>query len=135
MKTLQTGTMISENGRDGKIEADDKTFAIDFQAAGETKKDGITPEHLFAGAYAACFHSALKAQARKAHKAIEGSTLTARVRLVERDDGELELAVELRASLPGVSVSEGEHLLHQAHARCPYSKAVRGNIGVTLALD
>jgi lipoyl-dependent peroxiredoxin len=55
--------------------------------------------------------------------------------LVENERGEYELRVELLASLPGVSRTDADHLLHQAHTTCPYSKAVRGNVNVTLTLD
>jgi len=125
--------MLSENGRQGKIEASEPSFSIDFTEL----RDGIalTPEHLFAGAYAACYHSALLAAAERAHQTIIGSTVIGTAQLNEDEHGGYELAFELRASLPGVSASEGEHLMHEAHRTCPYSKAVRQNIPVKLTLD
>lgn len=133
MKTIQVGSMISEYGRGGKVEAADGELMIDFSRNGERRS--VTPEHLFAGAYAACFHSALKAAAERAHQSITGSVVTANVRLNEDEKGGYRLGVELAASVPGVSASDAEHLLHQAHASCPYSKATRGNVDVQLKLD
>lgn len=133
MKTILFGSMISENGRAGKVEAPDGELIVDFSRKGEGRS--VTPEHLFAGAYAACFHSALKSAAERAHLHLVGSAVTANVRLNEDDKGGGQLAIELAASMPGVSESNAEHLLHQAHTSCPYSKATRGNVDVQLKLD
>ena len=133
MKATPAATILSDNGRDGKIEADDVSFSVDFTHADDT--EGVTPEHLFAGAYAACFHSALKSAAKKGHHDITGSTVVATARLVEQADHGSALAVDLRASIPGVSANDAGRLLHQAHSSCPYSKAVRGNVTVSLSLD
>jgi osmotically inducible protein OsmC len=133
MKTLQTAEVVSDLGRDGKIETPGRTFAIDFAPADETH--GITPEHLFAGAYAACFHSALKSAAERANLDISGSTVVARVELGDEGNNQSALAVTLRASLPGASDHEARRLLHDAHQSCPYSRAVRNNITVNLELD
>lgn len=132
MKTIQVGTILSEGGRNGKVEAPDGSFSVDFRSEEGSE---ITPEHLFAAAYSACFHSALKSAAQRAHADIDGSTVSASVRLEEDKNGGYQLGVELRASIPGVSRSDGEHLLNLAHQSCPYSKATRGNIVVDLALD
>jgi organic hydroperoxide reductase OsmC/OhrA len=43
-----------------------------------------------------------------------------------------DLSVELVVSAPDVSLEDRERLLEAAHKRCPYSKAVTGNIPVTL---
>lgn len=133
MKTTSAATMTSANGRDGKIEAEDKIFSIDF--APEEGGEGITPEHLFAAAYTACFHSALRSAAKKARRDITGSRVVAAVRIVEQPDHGDALMVDLRASIPGVGASDAGRLLHQAHSSCPYSNAVRGNIAANLSLD
>jgi lipoyl-dependent peroxiredoxin len=132
MKTLQVAEVISEGGRNGRVETADGRFSADFRANGDSS---VTPEDLFAAAYGACFHSAILSHAEKGHFKLEGTAVTARVSLNENQQGGYQLGVELRASLPGVSRSDAEHLLHQAHQTCPYSKALRGNIPVELVLD
>ncbi len=131
---LQTATrtaeVLSNQGRDGRVEASDRSMSVDLAAEGAP-----TPEHFFAAAYAACFHSALRSAAKTAHLDITGSTVIARVTLGEDDKGESRLEVELRAAIPGVSADRGERLLHQAHQTCPYSRAVRGNVDVRLRTD
>lgn len=132
--SLQTATctaeVLSQQGRDGRVEASDHSLSVDLAAEGAP-----TPEHLFAAAYAACFHSALLSAAKTAHLDIAGSTVVARVTLGEDEKGESQLAVELRAAIPGVSADRAERLLYQAHQTCPYSRAVRGNVDVRLRTD
>lgn len=132
MKTIQVGSMISDGGRDGTVEAPNGEFRVSFR-----EQDGgeATPEHLFAGAYSACFYSAVKNAAARAHRDVPGLSIIANVALEEDDQGGWQLGVELRAAMPGISRTEGEHLLHLAHQSCPYSKIFRGRGRVTLTLD
>lgn len=125
--------MIAQGGRDGTVEAPEGDFSVELSTA--EAPDSVTPEHLFAGAYAACFLGALKNAAEKAHVKVEGFTVVGRTHLEEDDRGGYRLNVDLRATLPGVKDSEAEHLLNLAHQTCPYSKATRGNIDVNLSFD
>lgn len=135
MKTIQVAEIISQGGRSGSVESPDKSFAAKFAPMTDHGATGLTPEHLFAAAYASCFHGAVLSAAEKGHFKITGSTVVARVSLVEDERGGWGLKVELRAALPGVSTSDAQHLLNQAHTTCPYSKAVRGNIDVSFRTD
>ena len=133
MKTVHIAEMIAEGGRDGRVEAPDGGFAVDLSS--EEQSGSVTPEHLFAGAYAACYLGALKNHAEKAHLKIEGFTLMARAHLEEDAQGEYQLQVDLRAAMPGIKESEARHIMNLAHQTCPYSKATRGNITVNLSFD
>jgi osmotically inducible protein OsmC len=134
MKTIHVSEMIAQGGRDGKVEAPDGRFGVELSS--DEAKDSVTPEHLFGAAYAACFLGSLKSHAEKAHIAVgEGATVTSRAHLEEDDRGGYVLNLELRAALPGVSARDGQHLMNLAHQTCPYSKATRGNINVSLAFD
>jgi lipoyl-dependent peroxiredoxin len=132
MKTIHIAEMIAEGGRDGRVEAPDGAFSVDLSSE---EQGAVTPEHLFAGAYAACFLGSLKNHAEKAHLKLEGPTVVGRAHLEEDDRGEYQLHVELRAALPGISESDAEHIMNLAHQTCPYSKATRGNIIVNLSFD
>src|SRR5687767_10160768 len=131
MKTVHVAEMVAEGGRDGRVEAPDGALSVDLSA--DEKRGSVTPEHLFAGAYGACFLGALKNHAEKARFQTEGFALVARAHLEEDAQGDYRLQVDLRATLPGVATSEGEHLMNLAHQTCPYSKATRGNITVNLS--
>lgn len=132
MKTIHVAEMIAQGGREGRVEAADGAFNVDLSSDGE---DSVTPEHLFAGAYASCFLGALQNHAEKGHIKLVGATVTGRAHLEEDNRGGWQLHVDLRAALPGVSGADAEHLMNLAHQTCPYSKATRGNIVVNLSFD
>jgi len=123
--------VISVGGRDGTLRpaAHPKSLAWIDPAS---KPD---PELLFAGAYAACFHSAMIAVAKKQGAPLTDSVLHARVGQAENAAGDNRLVVELRAELPGVDADRGRELMEAAHQLCPYSKALRGDAVVVLVAD
>jgi len=91
-----------------------------------------TAEQLFAGAWSACYTSALEVIAKQmkvqlpADRAVE----------VEVDLGMSGSAYLLQARfnvfLPGLDLALAEQIAHSADEICPYSKATRGNIDVSL---
>ena len=133
MKTIHIAEMIAQGGRDGSVEAPDGSFST--RLSSDEGVGSVTPEHLFAGAYAACFLGALKSHLEKAHLESEGATVIGRAHLEEDNRGGWRLNVDLRATLPGVGESDAQHLMNLAHQTCPYSKATRGNINVNLSFD
>lgn len=58
--------------------------------------------------------------------------ITADVKLMQDDQGGFNLQVALTGNLTGVDKDTSQHLMEAAHQICPYSKATRGNIDVTL---
>jgi Ohr subfamily peroxiredoxin len=133
MKTIHIAEMVAQGGRDGKVEAAESNFSVEL--ASDNQPKSVTPEHLFAGAYAACFLGALKNAAETAHLPTDGMTVMARAHLDEDNRGGYQLQVELRAAMPGVGKTDAQHVLNLAHQTCPYSKATRGKINVTLVFD
>lgn len=125
--------MIAQGGRQGTVEAPDGGFAVELSK--DEQPGSVTPEHLFAGAYGACFLGALHNAIEKAHLKVEGATVVARAHLEEDDRGGYRLIVDLRASLPGINDSDAQHVMNLAHQSCPYSRATRGNINVNLSFD
>jgi Ohr subfamily peroxiredoxin len=133
MKTVHIAEMIAQGGRDGMVEASDGGFSVKLST--DERPGSVTPEHLFAGAYGACFLGALESAIEKSHLKVEGATVVARAHLEEDNRGGWQLAVDLRASLPGLKDGDAQHLMNLAHQSCPYSKATRGNINVNLSFD
>lgn len=133
-KALYTAQATAQGGRKGTVTSSDGT--IDFELSmpkslgGQEKEGATNPEQLFAAGYSACFDSALQLVASKAKKSIE-SAITANVSIGKEGDG-FGLAVQLDVEIKGVSQEEAEELTHQAHQVCPYSRATRNNIEVTL---
>jgi osmotically inducible protein OsmC len=136
MEALYTAEATASGGRRGHVRSSDGVIDLDLampKAMGGPGGAKSNPEQLFAAGYSACFQSALFAVARGEGADVQESTVTGRVG-IGRDDTGFGLQVELVVSIPGVERSHAEALVHKAHEMCPYSKATRGNVEVTLAV-
>jgi len=131
---LYTAVATAENGRDGRVATDDGRLDVVVNPPKEMGGSGAgtNPEQLFAAGYSACFQGALGVVARQEKADITGSTVTAQVGIGKNDDG-FGIIVEISAAIPNVDAATAMALLEKAHQVCPYSKAIRGNITVTLA--
>lgn len=128
-----TSKATAKNGRDGHVKSEDGLIDLKLVNPANNKEDkGSNPEQLFAAAYSACFDGALNLVASKQNKKIDSET-TAEVSFLQdpEDDG-FKISVILNIEIAGVNPEEAEELAQDAHQACPYSKATRGNIDVTL---
>ena len=137
MVTLFTAEAISKGGRSGTVQSPSQLLNVTLGNPLEKgiEQRGPSPELLFAGAYSACYHSALVNAAKKFGPPVADSTVRALVRLIEDAQGGYHLAVELHAQLPGTDHDLAKRIMDQAHQTCPYSKALRGDASVKLVLD
>ena len=137
MKVLDTISATTTGGRDGHGQTSDGKLEVKFslmKALGG-KGEGITPEHLFAQGYSACFGSALQyvAGLKKIHLPPDFS-VTTKVTIGQTDEGNFQLEAELTATAPGVDKAQLEELVKTAHTVCPYSRAIKGNVPVKLSV-
>ncbi len=135
---LYIATATAHGGREGKVQTDDgkvsHTLSMPTSLGGKGGP-GTNPEQLFAAGYSACFESALLFVALQQKKPLKDATITAKVTIGKTDDGGFGLAVELQGHVDGVSRDETKALMEAAHQVCPYSRATRGNIQVTLLAE
>ena len=89
------------------------------------------PEQLFAAGYAACFQGALALVAKRAGVDTAGSLVTAQIGLGPEGES-YGITAEIKVSVPGLDLAAVQQLAHDAHQVCPYSKATRGDIPVTI---
>jgi lipoyl-dependent peroxiredoxin len=133
-KVLYTAQATSTgDGRNGHVVSSDHRLDLDLAPPTEMGGDGngTNPEQLFAAGYAACFHSALRVVARRAHTDPGESTVTAEVGIGPEADA-YGLVVTLVINIPGLEREQTRELAEAAHHVCPYSRATRGNISVEL---
>lgn len=132
-EVLYTAVATAESGRDGRVATDDGKLDVVVNPPKEMGGSGAgtNPEQLFAAGYSACFQSALGVVARQEGADISGATVTAQVGIGKNAEG-FGLIVTISAEIPSVGDSAARALLEKAHQVCPYSKATRGNISVTL---
>ena len=133
-KTLYTARVHTVGGREGAARSSDGELDIRLSTPG-SNRPGTNPEQLFAAGWSACFEGALGHAARQAGIQLPADTaVDAEVNLHLDDSEGYSLSARLNVSLPGIEREIAQSLVEAAHQTCPYSKAVRGNIDVTVAL-
>jgi len=137
MKTLYTAKAVTKGGRNGHSQTTDGKLSFELATpGGTTKKTGTVtnPEELFACGYSACFGSALEFVAQQKKIPVTDASVEADVSL-NNDEKGFSISVALTVSIPGLDAATAQSLVEAAHQVCPYSKATRGNIEVTLKVN
>jgi Ohr subfamily peroxiredoxin len=130
---MYTSEATAKGGRAGHVTSNDGVIDLDLGKPGSQANPKANPETLFAAGYAACFQGALANRAATQDIDTSDSTVTADVSLGTIEGG-VAIAVELKVEIPGVDKAKAQELVELAHQFCPYSRATRGNIDVTLTV-
>jgi Ohr subfamily peroxiredoxin len=136
MKILYTAEAAVTGGREGHGRTSDGRLDVKLSvpaSMGGSGGPGTNPEQLFAIAYAACFQSTLLNVASGRKLDLSSSVITARVGIGPTGHGGFGLSVALDLDTPSLARGDAEYLMVEAHKRCPYSNATRGNVEVTLS--
>ena len=124
-KTLFTGKTHSKSGRDGYAKSADGFVDL------KMTQPHPAAENLFAAAWSACYMGAIElAAAQRKVKLAGNPEVDAEIDL-NNTAGSYFLRARLNVTVPGVDHAIAEELAAAAHAICPYSKAVHGNIEIT----
>src|SRR5437764_11703976 len=130
-KVLYTAKTHTTGGRDGASRSSDGRLDVKLSSPG-TAGAGTNPEQLFAAGWSACFMSAIGLAAARRKVALPADrAIDAEVDLGTNEGGYV-LRARLNVSLPGLQPKVAQALVDAAHQLCPYSKATRGNIEVTI---
>jgi Ohr subfamily peroxiredoxin len=133
---LFTAQAKAIGGRDGHVTSDndvlDLTLSTPKEMGGPGKAGATNPEQLFAAGYAACFEGALGVAARQAKVQLPRVTVEAFIGFGQAEDGGYGISADLHVNLPGFEQAQAEELVAAAHGICPYSRATKGNIEVSL---
>ncbi|RSV18751.1 organic hydroperoxide resistance protein [Sphingomonas sp. ABOLG] len=136
MSALYTTKVTAVGGRSGTVRSEDGILDLSLAMPKELGgKGGATnPEQLFAAGYAACFENAVIHVTRgKAVKVRDDDIeVIADVGLQPAAGGGFALTVALDVTIAGVDQAQAQEIVQAAHAVCPYSNAVRGNVDVAL---
>jgi Ohr subfamily peroxiredoxin len=136
MSPLYTTKVTAVGGRSGNIRSEDGILNLLLATPEELGgKGGATnPEQLFAAGYAACFGNAVihvtRAQADKVRD--DDIEVVGEVGIGPNGQGGFVLAVTLHVTITGIDQARADEIVKAAHAACPYSNAVRGNVDVHL---
>lgn len=132
-KTLYTAHVHVTGGREGTAHSSDGRLDLKLSTPGGTGQ-GTNPEQLFAAGWSACFEGAMTIAAKAKGITLPSDlAIDAEVALRHGEEG-YSLAARLNVSVPGVDSDVSRELIETAHRTCPYSKAIKGNIGAVVAL-
>jgi osmotically inducible protein OsmC len=130
-KVMYTAKTHTTGGRAGASRSDDGRLDVRLSIPGAAG-NGTNPEQLFAAGWSACFEGAMGLAARQMRITLPPETaIDAEVDLCS-NDGAYFLQARLNVNLPGLDREVAQAIVDAAHQTCPYSKATRGNIDVTI---
>ena len=128
-KTVYTAKVHTVGGRDkGEARSSDGRLDIRLSVPGGPGT-GTNPEQLMAAGWSACFEGAIMLVAREKKVRIEHLAIDAEIDLNLGSDG-YSLGARLNVSLPDIDRKLAQELVDGAHEICPYSKALKGKIGI-----
>jgi Ohr subfamily peroxiredoxin len=133
-RAVYTARIATTGGREnGASRSSDGLLDIRLSIPG-SMRIGTNPEQLLAAGWSASFASAIASVAHEKKLTLPaGVSINAEVDLNLGDEG-YSLSTRLTISLPGVELSAARVLIEEARNICPYSKATRGNIEMTINL-
>ncbi len=131
--------VTATGGRHGTIHSEDGLLDLKLALPRTLggKGDATNPEQLFAGGYAACFENALFHVSREARRHFADSDIevVAQIGLSRNESGAFLLSAALAVTMAGVDQKTAEQFVDGAHAICPYSNAIKGNVDVQIAVS
>jgi lipoyl-dependent peroxiredoxin len=133
-KVVYTAKTETTGGRaDGASRSSDGLLDVRLSIPGSARI-GTNPEQLFAAGWSASFANAIALAARK-----RKITLPVKISIDAEVDLNLGangyfLSTRINVRLPGLERNVAKDLVDEAETICPYSKATRGNVGVTIKL-
>lgn len=135
IKPIFTVTATAVGGRTGHCETNDGTVKMDLslprEMGGPASANKVTPEHLFAAGYAACFSGALEFVAKQHNKNAANAKVSCEVSIGKREPTGFALSVKIRVEDHNLSQADLGTFVQEAHEKiCPYSHATRNNIAV-----
>jgi Ohr subfamily peroxiredoxin len=130
-KILYTGKTHTTGGRDGASTSSDGRLDVRLSPPGSAGT-GTNPEQLFAAGWSACFIGAMGLAAGKLKVKLPADLAVDTEVDLANAEGAYFLKARLNVSVPGIDREVVQSLVDAAHQTCPYSKATRGNIDVTI---
>ncbi|AMB98608.1 organic hydroperoxide resistance protein [Aerococcus urinaehominis] len=127
-------TSLNTGGRQGESALTDGSFkvAIDTPKEMGGQGQGQNPEQLLAMAYSACFNSALQANLAMAKEKAE-SKVAVQVDMYKKPDAvDFKLGAKIQVAIDGMTADQVQAFAEKAHQTCPFSKAMAGNIDISL---
>ena len=133
METLYTATVSNVGGREGDVKSLDGVLDLNLRRPIEMHGEGgaANPEMLFAAAYSSCYNGALMTVAGVRKVILPQHAVEVSISL-NKDGNNMFLSGKITVKAPGMDHDQLQQLAETAHAVCPYSKAVKGNMDMKI---
>ena len=133
-KVLYTAKTHTTGGREhGVARSSDGRLEVKLSIPGAAGT-GTNPEQLFAAGWSGCFEESMKIAARKMKIALPADTaIDSEVDLCMTGE-DYFLQARLNVGVPGIDRNVAQAVVDAAEQICTYSKAIRGNVDVTIKL-
>lgn len=119
-----TGTVRPKSGAFAEL-------PVSWARRTEPAAGATSPEELLAAAHSACYSMQFSNLLAKAGHAPESLQTSAEVDFVV-GQGITEIRLEVRGRVPGIDASKFEELANSAKDGCPVSRALAGNVQLTV---
>ena len=130
--TISATTKGGRNGR-AVLENNGLALAMGLQKEFGGNGEGHNPEQLVALGWSSSFGQAILALAKKHDLDGQDARVTCTIGM-EKDEFSFGFKAELKVTIPGADKAKVQALVEDAHKICPYSRATRGNVPVTLTV-
>lgn len=133
--TGSTHTTVNQKSADGHVSVD---LQLTSPGAEDQTFTGVAnhpiAEQLFAGAWSACYIGALGLVAAQKRVTLPADlSVDIAIDLVQ-SGAEFVLQARFDVRVPGIDAEVAEGIAHKAHEICPYSKATKNNINLSMTV-
>ena len=125
----------TKGGRDGLVKASKSGVSLSMQKPkemGGEESSKTNPEELFSMGYSSCFASSI--EYLLVDQSIEYGEIYVEVdtQLVTDGDAGFKFKVDVYPTIKGLDTDKSDKIIEQAFNFCPYSKAIKDNVDITV---
>lgn len=135
MKTILSRQATTYGGRNGIIKDTASETELNMkkpEEMGGSPNKETNPEELFSMGYSACFASSIEHLLKADQVSYDDITVKVDTRLVMEENDGFKFDVTVYPRITGVSKETEKTYTEKAYGFCPYSKAIRDNVKVTI---
>jgi len=130
-EAVWSGDLMSGSGRVKPGSGAFPELPVSWASRAESQHGKTSPEELIAAAHAACYNMAFSNGLSKAGHKVEQLSTTAAVEFVP-GTGITSSALTVRGRVTGIDDAEFQRLAAEAKDGCPVSKALHGNVKLSV---
>jgi lipoyl-dependent peroxiredoxin len=135
MKTILSRQATTYGGRNGIIKDTASKTELNMrkpEEMGGSPNKETNPEELFSMGYSACFASSIEYLLKNDKVSYEDIIVKVDTKLVMEEKEGFKFDVTIYPKITGVTKEIEKTYIDQAYGFCPYSKAIRDNVRVTI---